>query len=231
MMIKHVLLPALAVSLSAAGCSDQEPADPGSVQAEREAAQLFTWQAGTDGTHAFVSKTMALRCWPLGQSFDCLIAIISDSRAQSADAPVYRGYYRFIAPQLPKNREALEQAQLLDGYACSVMQQGGFRRMLEEVWKDGRVIEQTDKVPREYETTGWSPEDVAGYFSEHEILPHRPYLACAIVDELVQRSGLEVIDSPVFSYEAIMSADRGQRSIDTASVAATEPVEPLELPD
>ncbi len=212
-MLKHVLLPALAICLMATGCSDQEPANFDPVRAEQVAEGVFAWQAGADGTYAFVGDTIALRCWPLGQTFDCLIAIVADSRAQSADVPVYRDYFRLIAPQLPRNREALEHAQLLDGYACSVMQRGGFRRMLEEVWKDGLVVEEIAKMPREYETTGWSPQDVAGYFSEHEIRPHRPYLACAIVDVLVQRSGLEVIDSPVFSYEAIMAADREQHAI------------------
>ena len=110
--------------------------------------------------------------------------------------------------RLPLHRSDLEAEQTKDGYACSTTRRGNDLFVTEEVWKNDEIVAEKSGKQGTYESSAWSARQVSKLFEKHSIIPFRPYFSCLIFDDLVQRSGLEIIDTPVVGYQSIMQADR-----------------------
>ncbi len=196
------------------GCAgdtaDLMPEPDGSMSME----EALVWREGSDGTHAFMSENQLIRCWKLNGRFDCLYAEIFDHREQIADAPVRRAYYRFLATRLPDRLSQLSGLDVSDGYECLASVTPERSTLLESIWKNGRVVEQS-RTDLHATADAWMREDIAAHFKRHSISPRRPAFACSLVDEIAAKMGLGALDSPVMPYDSLT---RKGRPTDVASM-------------
>ena len=164
-----------------------------------------------------------IRCWKLQTRFDCLYAEVFDIRERIADAPVQRSYYRFLTSRLPVRKSQLDELDTSDGYECSVSSTNDRSTMMETVWKNGRMVAQSSGAGSDTTAPQWDPQEILAQFKVHAINPRRPYFSCPMVDEIVTKMGLDSLDSPLVTYEALVQPDRlahASASGDGADLAA-----------
>lgn len=178
---------------------------------ERESAALpegaLAWQEGSDGTRTYLGENHLIRCWKLNNRFDCLHAEVVDLREKIADAPVRRSYFRFLTSRLPDRMSQLNGLDISDGYECSVSIRPERSFLLEAIWKNGRVVEKS-LVDNQLSTAAvWKMQDIVEGFQKHSISPRRPAFACSLVEEITSKMGLETLDSPLITYDALTNIE------------------------
>ncbi len=186
--------------------------EPESSVAAEDAIQ---WQEGSGGTRTYLGQGKVMRCWKLGTRYDCLYAQVFDLREHIADAPVRRAYYRFLTSRLPDRMSQLDGVDVSDGYECSTSSSGDRSSLLEAIWKNGRIVEQSYVNQQVSTETTWKPEEIAALFVQYAITAQRPAFACSLVEEIAVNMGLESLDSPLVTYETLVQANR---SADTAGM-------------
>lgn len=189
------------------------------------AIDSIAWQEGSAGTQTYLGSGEVIRCWKLSNRFDCLYARTFDIREQIADAPVRRAYYRFLTSRLPDRMGQLEGLDLRDGYECSTSSSPDRSILLEAVWKNGRIVEQSSINQQDSSDTPWTPEQIAELFRKYGVVPRRPAFACSLVDELTTKMGLEALDSPLVTYETLMQIERPANTIERNGQAEVSPTQ------
>ena len=184
-----------------------------------DAPDALIWQEGSGGTRTHLGDNEVIRCWNLQNRFDCLHAEIFDIRAQIADAPVRRSYYRFITSHLPVRRSQLAGLDTSDGYECSASSTRDRSSFLETIWKDGRIVAQSATDEGAPDSMGWTPQRIVALFEENEINPRRPYFACPLVEDITTGMGLQTLDSPLVTYESLIQFDRYPATEETVAPA------------
>lgn len=194
--------------LSLSGCSGDTVDFLPEPESSAAAEDAIAWQEGSAGTRTYLGPGKVIRCWKLGTRYDCLYAQIFDLREQIADAPVRRAYYRFLTSRLPDRMSQLDGLDVSDGYECSTSSSRDRSGLLEAIWKNGRIVEQSYVNQQVSSEITWKPEDIAALFVQHAVTAQRPAFACSLVDEITTKMGLEALDSPLVTYEALVQVDR-----------------------
>jgi len=190
-----------------AGCSGETGDFLPKPQSSAAPEGAIAWQEGSGGTRTYLGSGQVIRCWKLSNRFDCLHAQVFDRREQIADAPVRRAYYRFVTSRLPDRMSELDGFDISDGYECSTSSSPGRASLLEAIWKNRRIVEQSTLNQLDSTEVTWNPQEIAALFAKHAVAPRRPAFACSLVDEIAAKMGLEALDSPLVTYQALTQTE------------------------
>jgi hypothetical protein len=181
-----------------AACSEPAP-EPSARSIDKPGtSEPFKWRIGSGNTQVFDSKSKALRCWPIDKAHDCLSVTVH----VTADDGEVRNYSRFLATALPEDEIDLERIFVSDGYECDVRGRVGSRRLIEFFWRGGAVVDR--KHSREgSDQVAWQPSELMERFAQKPTSQVRLFVPCLLIDALVQRDGLQGIDSPLLTHAVL----------------------------
>lgn len=181
------------------------------------------WKQGSENTTVAFSRSQLVRCWPSTKGYDCIVAMEIASSKQ-AGSPDVRLYFRFQSHRLPSEQRQIERLSLKDGYRCEVTRRDNVVTLKETIWNDRRPVEMrtSDQIGIHMP---WSTAEVGEALRKNGNQPHRSYLVCMALDQVVARDGLIAIDTPLVREKRLFMSEG-----DFREVPAALPPEPACLP-
>lgn len=182
-----------ALSLLLLGCS----------QSVSEDSQEPDWDALPDGSRLLVSEygdtKVFERCFPSESEFECL-------RAVQATPGMIHLLWDTVA-DLEQEDTTSTSADELTGYRCAIYPDAPSGAFIREsiASKHGEIRVKTVQVPRSFNETPFSKQEVESYFEANSIVPNDPWLNCYRVAQLVVEGSFASLTSSDLTLETFTS--------------------------